>query len=72
MRNVLRLQQLIHLCKHKYISRHIYNKPLSLTLHLQLRYSSNMAEKEQNSQGLVEKVKNIALGGTIDGQVADN
>ena len=69
MRNVLRLhQRVIHLCKHRYISHHIYyNKPLSLTLSLQLRYSSNMAEKEQNSEALLEKVKNMALGGTING-----
>jgi hypothetical protein len=74
MRNVLRLQQrFIHLYKHKYISHQIYyHKPLSLTLPLQLRYSSNMAEKEQNSKGLAEKVKNIALGGTINEQGADN
>ena len=67
MRNVLRLQQrVIHFYKHKYVNHHIYcNKPLSLTLPLQLRYSSNMAEKEQNSESLHEKVKNIALGGTI-------
>jgi len=26
-----------------------------------------MAEKEQNSEALLEKVKNIALGGTING-----
>jgi hypothetical protein len=64
MRNVLRLQQrVIHLYKHKYISHHIYcNKPLSLTLPLQSRYSSSMAEKKQNPEGLLEKVKDIALG----------
>jgi len=74
MRNVLRLQQrVIHLYWHRYINHHIYyNRPLSLTLPLQLRYSSNMAEKEQNSEGLTQKVKNITLGRTINGKVADN
>lgn len=64
MRNVLRLpQRVIHLYRHKYISHHVYcNKPLSLTLPLQLRYSSSMAEKEQHPDGLVEKVKDISLG----------
>ena len=74
MRNVLKLQQrVIRLYRHTYINHHICcNIHLSLTLPLKLRYSSNMAEKEQNSEGLTQKVKNITLGCTINGKVIDN
>jgi hypothetical protein len=65
MRNVLRfLRQQQRLTLHIYKNKNkniSCNRPLSCSVSLQLRYTSTMAEK-QNSEVIIEKVKNLALG----------
>ena len=68
MKNVLRFvrlpgqQQQQRLTQHIHKNKSVYcNRLHSWPVPLQLRYTSTMAEK-QNSEGIIEKVKNLALG----------
>jgi hypothetical protein len=60
MSHVLRLVRVDHFAKSIYSC--YYRRLLCPLSPLQLRYTSGMAENKQQPQGILEKVKNLALG----------
>ena len=60
MSHVLRLVRVDYFAKSIYSC--YYRRLLCPLLPLQLRYTSGMAENKQQPQGILEKVKNLALG----------
>jgi len=60
MSHVLRLVRVDHFAKSIYSC--YYRRLLCTLLPLQLRHTSGMAENKQQPQGILEKVKNLAVG----------